>query len=124
MLATVSADKSASITELEPDPRILYRMRHHTNTLKCVAWDPVREDNVLCTGSRDGMICMWDLRVGDGDGEDSRVPVMVISKAHETSKPHGGRKSKITAPPARGVTSLVFPDHDSNMLISSGSYDG
>ena len=125
MIATVSADNMVRIRQAQGTPAVrgpaLHKMYHHRNTIKCAAWDPVREDNVICTASRDGMICVWDLRVGDGDGIDSRRPVAVISNAHGTGK---RAKSTIASPAVRGVTSIVFPEHDSNVIISSGAFDG
>ena len=88
-------------------------------------------DNVLATDSRDGMICVWDLRVpggsDDSDGEsEERIPMLVVPNAHETGKKPRKSKTKITAMPARGVTSLVFAEWEGNGngLVSSGSYDG
>ncbi|PSR73459.1 hypothetical protein PHLCEN_2v10751 [Hermanssonia centrifuga] len=68
------------------------------------------------------MICLWDLRVGDAD-EFLKKPVMVINKAHGTGRT-AGRKGKLTAPPARGVTSVCFSGCDEYGVISGGSYDG
>lgn len=67
------------------------------------------------------MICVWDLRVESG-GENPR-PALVVSKSHDTGK-IAPRRSKLTAPPARGVTSLLFSEHASHELISSGTFDG
>ncbi|KAI0772644.1 WD40-repeat-containing domain protein [Irpex lacteus] len=123
-LATVSADRSLCISEVsEAEVIPTIRLTHHTSTVKCVTWDPTRDGDVLCSGGRDGMICVWDLRVGTGVAGAGVKPVMVIPKSHDTEK-KATRKGKLTAPPARGVTSLLFSEHDQYSLVSSGSYDG
>ena len=142
LLATASADKTVHIVALEgsSNAKPVCSLARHPSTVKCIAWDPTRSDQVLATGCRDGMICVWDLRVKpgeiageqggdepgiDGPGEQT-APVIVVPNAHGTEK--AARKSrsrtKLATPPSRGVTSLVFPAHDQNALISSGSYDG
>ncbi|KAI0091862.1 WD40-repeat-containing domain protein [Irpex rosettiformis] len=119
-LATVSADRSLCISTVSKDGITpTARFTHHTSTVKCVAWDPTRAGDVICSGSRDGMICVWDLRLGY-----DMKPVIVIPKSHDTERKVLPRKGKLTAPPARGVTSLLFADHGPPSLISSGSYDG
>ena len=70
------------------------------------------------------MICVGDLRVSSSGRHDGTKPVIVVSKAHDTGKAGGARKGKLSSPPARGVTSLVFSDVDPYALISGGSYDG
>jgi denticleless len=126
LLATAGADQSVGISKLTPSEAKLTRsLRYHTSTVKCVTWDPTRDGDVLCSGSRDGMICIWDLRESSGVGTAgaAKKPVIVVSKAHDTGK-SGVRKSKLSQPPARGVTSLVFSSADPYALISGGSYDG
>ncbi|KAI0688551.1 WD40-repeat-containing domain protein [Cytidiella melzeri] len=122
-LATVSADHSLCITNVSrAGVTPISQMKHHKNTVKCVTWDPTRDGNVFCSGSRDGMICVWDVRAEVGCWGPK--PVMVVAKAHETGKKTISRKGKMTAPPARGVTSLLFSGHNRYGLVSSGSYDG
>ena len=108
------------MSKLAPDgPTLTHSLAYHKSTVKCVAWDPTRDGDVLCSGSRDGMICVWDLRES-GQGER---PVLVVSKAHDTGK-SAVRKGKLHGPPARGVTSLMFSGVDEYGVISGGSYDG
>lgn len=54
------------------------------------------------------------------------VPVMVVPSAHEEFGPNGKAKPRRgkNAPMPRTVTSLLFPDADSNGIISSGAFDG
>ena len=107
--------------------------------MKCVAWDPSHDGQVLCTGGRDGGICVWDLRVGErssgtrgADGNDARdngalQPVISIAGAHEDGKPSKPRPRKSRPTPAaavRSVTSIVYAGSTPHTLVSSGSYDG
>lgn len=122
LLATAAADRSICISRLTPTgATVINRLQYHTSTVKCLAWDPTRDGDIICSGSRDGMICVWDLRLNTG--LEPAKPAMVIGKAHDTGK-STQRKGKLTAPPARGVTSLLFSDHNEYGLISSGTYDG
>ena len=122
LLATAAADQTVGISKLTPrDATCTHSLVHHQSTVKCVAWDPTRDGDVLCSGSRDGMICVWDLRKSGKGGETK--PVLVVAKAHDTSK-SPVRKGKLHSPPARGVTSLVFSGAHEYGLISGGSFDG
>ena len=67
------------------------------------------------------MICVWDLRLSNS--REGTQPVIVMPKAHVTGT-SDVRKGKLSAPLARGVTSLVFSPNDPHTLISGGSYDG
>ncbi|KZT72668.1 WD40 repeat-like protein [Daedalea quercina L-15889] len=147
LLATASGDHSVRISTLAPsvssEDQVLHVLHGHAGTVKCVAWDPAYDGDVLCTGGRDGGICVWDLRVGErctstrrrtrsGAGEEAAEdgglkPVMSIPGAHEDGKPSKarGRKSKVTPAAAmRSITSLVYLEGNPHTLISSGSYDG
>ena len=64
------------------------------------------------------MICVWDLRTAE-----RTKPCLLVAKAHHTEKPVR-RRSKLRAPLARGVTSLLYSGVDEYGLISGGSYDG
>ncbi|KAH7930754.1 WD40 repeat-like protein [Leucogyrophana mollusca] len=123
LLATASGDKTTRITSVERQST-LHILRGHTSTVKCAAWDPSHKD-LLSTGSRDGMVCLWDLRVsGPGNEDDIPViaPVMTIFAAHGQEKSKGGRRK---APPSpRSVTNLIYSDGQPHNLVSSGSFDG
>ena len=123
-LATAAADRSISVTRLAPTGMVLEnRLQYHTSTVKCIAWNPIRySSDILCSGSRDGMICVWDMRMSIYSDQPAQ-PAMVVGKAHETGKAPQ-RRGKLTAPPARGVTSLLFSGGNDYGLISSGTYDG
>jgi denticleless len=128
LLATASGDQSTRISCLTTTATT-HVLRGHTSTVKCVTWDPNHKD-MLSTGGRDGAVCVWDLRVGegrsaDGDGTETLRPVMMIPGAHETAGSKGMRKRKgKTVPMAKSVTSLVYPDTEPYGLISGGSFDG
>lgn len=119
ILATAAADQTVALSKLTPlGGHVVRSLQHHSSTVKCVAWDSNRDSDILASGSRDGTICVWDLR------ESSRTkPCMHVVKAHDTGKPPG-RKNKLCSPPARGVTSLLFSGVHEYGLISGGSYDG
>ncbi|TBU44772.1 WD40 repeat-like protein [Dichomitus squalens] len=139
LLATASGDKSVRVSSFSSsgrsDDRTLHILRGHESTVKCLAWDPTSDGNILCAGGRDGSICLWDLRVGEGSREDldevwtasERAPVLTIPRAHEdTSNPKPkGRSRKITAAvPHKGITSLVFSDAHPYGIVSSSAFDG
>ncbi|KAJ6629249.1 WD40-repeat-containing domain protein [Mycena sp. CBHHK59/15] len=105
LLATCSGDRSTHISDLE--------------TVKCVSWDPNHQD-LLSTGGRDGLICIWDLH------PSNLLPVITITAAHEDVGPNGKRKAPKGKPAAtpKSVTGLLHSDANSHQLISSGSSDG
>ena len=108
--------------------RALHVLHGHSGTVKCVAWDPAQDGNVLCSGGRDGSICLWDLRVCESrNGTGTLKPVLVIPKAHEsdvkTPKPKGRRMLRAAAP-IKGVTHLLYSDAHPHGIISSNSFDG
>lgn len=119
LLATTAADQTVAVSKLTPHSGQAVRsLQHHSSTVKCVTWDPSRDGDILCSGSRDGTIYVWDLREAN-----STKPCMQVPKAHDTGKP-AGRKGKLCGPPARGITSLLFSSVHEYGLVSSGSYDG
>ena len=126
ILATASGDKTTHITCVETQ-QVVQILRGHSSTVKCIAWDPSRPD-LLSTGSRDGNIYLWDLRVTGNGGtsmdteEDfpTSSPVMTIDAAHGQEKNKGGRKK--VKPLPRSVTGLLYTS--AHTLVSSGSFDG
>ncbi|KAG1753781.1 WD40-repeat-containing domain protein [Suillus paluster] len=123
LLATASGDKSTRISSVETQ-QLLSILDGHTSTVKCVAWDPTHRD-LLTTGGRDGMLCLYDLRVNNLSDEDeipARTPVITITAAHGQDKAPGGRQR--IRPLPRGVTNILYPDDRPHGLVSSGSFDG
>jgi denticleless len=124
LLATASGDKSTRICSVETQ-NILQLLQTHTSSVKCIAWDPSHRD-ILSTGSRDGKICVWDLRMASGRAgiREGTVlqPVIVVHNAHGQGKSISGRRKIIPLP--RSVTSILYTGTQSHALISSGSFDG
>ncbi|KAG7449441.1 WD40 repeat-like protein [Guyanagaster necrorhizus] len=123
-LATASADQSARILCLSTNT-VLHRLRGHTSAVKSISWDP-SNPNLLSTGGKDGTICLWDLRVGEGriDGE-SLPPILSIHGAHEEPAPLGKSKTRRKSTPStKTVTNLIYSDTSPHNLVSSGSYNG
>ena len=140
LLASAPGDKSVRVSSLassvRSDDRTLHILCGHESTVKCLAWDPSSDGNLLCAGARDGGICLWDLRVGEarqgsrdeGWETEERAPVLTIAKAHETTtkgaKPKGRGRKLTPANPSRGITSLVYADAHPYGVISSSAFDG
>ncbi|KAK0461946.1 WD40-repeat-containing domain protein, partial [Desarmillaria tabescens] len=123
-LATASADQSTRILCLSTNT-VLHSLRGHTNTVKSISWDP-SNPNLLSTGGKDGAICLWDLRIGEGrvDGE-SLPPVLSIPGAHEELAPlETSNKRRKSISSAKTITNVIYSDTSSHNLISSGSYNG
>jgi denticleless len=123
LLATASGDKSTRISSVETQ-QLLSILDGHTSTVKCVAWDPAHRD-LLTTGGRDGMLCLYDMRVNNMSDEDeiaARSAVITITAAHGQEKVSGGRRK--VRPLPRGVTNILYPDDRPHGLVSSGSFDG
>ena len=133
LLATASGDKSIRITSISSSgTNTLHVLRGHEATVKCVAWDPDHDGNVVCSGGREGSICLWDLRVGEAragaDEVGALAPVLTIPKAHEggvkTPKPKGRRGKLTAAVPVKSITHLLYTDSHPYGIISSSSFDG
>ncbi len=59
-------------------------LRGHSQSVKTLSWDPIHP-NLLSSGSRDGFICLWDLRCTRRQWQDdSLTSVLAIRGAHET----------------------------------------
>jgi denticleless len=117
LLATCAGDQIARISSPETS-QIVQTLRGHEGTVKCAAWNPHHPD-LLSTGARDGSICLWDLRVGEGAVGEDRSPVVTIAGAHEVTK----SKARKVVPVPKGVTGLMYDDAP-HQLVSSGSADG
>lgn len=94
-------------------------MRGHEGTVKVATWDPNHRD-LLSTGGRDGLICVWDLRSAERRTGDKLSPVLTITKAHEANP--APRKSVKAVP--KSVTGVIYNPTSDNELISGGSADG
>ncbi|KAJ7667750.1 cell division cycle protein cdt2 [Mycena polygramma] len=127
LLASASGDKSAQVSDLETCTTI-QSLRGHRSTVKCISWDHLHP-NLLSTGGRDGLVCIWDLRAGEhrtGQESTGLLPVLTISATHEDVGANGKRKTPKgkNAPAPRTVTGLLYSDANPFQLISSGSSDG
>jgi denticleless len=127
LIATASGDQSVRITCLTTS-KVVNVLRGHTHTVKSVAWDPNHHD-LLSTGGRDGIVCVWDLRIGERKKiEDMNVmeaiPVLTIPCATGPDYKSAANKRKAKPRPNGSVTSLVYPCREPYRLISSGSVDG
>ncbi|KAF8803836.1 WD40 repeat-like protein [Phlegmacium glaucopus] len=129
-LATCSGDQSTRIS-CTTTGTITHVLRGHSSTIKCMAWDP-SHTSLLATGGRDGVICLWDLRVSEQRQAEEDIitpsPVMSIYGAHEDTviktkpkpKPRNGKQG----PTPRTVTNLLYPESQPFGLVSSSSFDG
>ncbi|KAI9067644.1 WD40 repeat-like protein [Trametes sanguinea] len=132
LLATASGDHSVCITSLSSSvasqDRILHTLRGHAGTVKSIAWDPAHDGAVLCSGGRDGWICLWDLRVGERSDAGAMAPVLSIPKAHELdgkpAKPKARRGKVVAGAPPASITHLLYTDTQPYGVISSCSSDG
>ena len=127
-LATCSGDQSTRIS-CAMTGAISHVLRGHSRTIKCMAWDP-SHTSLLATGGRDGVICLWDLRVAEQRQSEEDIitpsPVMTIYDAHQDtvikSKPKPQKGKRVPTP--RTVTSLLYPESQPFGLVSSSSFDG
>ncbi|KAI0637884.1 WD40 repeat-like protein [Trametes polyzona] len=134
LIATASGDHSIRISSLSPsvreDDRTLHILRGHEGTVKSVAWDPAYDGAVLCTGGRDGGICLWDLRAGERSTDGELAPVLSIPRAHDLqaqgkpTKPKGTRGKLTPSVPLQSITHLLYTDTHPYSVISSCSSDG
>ncbi|KAI0676942.1 WD40-repeat-containing domain protein [Trametes maxima] len=130
-IATASGDHSIRITSLESSVpsqgRTLHVLRGHEGTVKSIAWDPTHDGTVLCTGGRDGWICLWDLRVGERTESGDIAPVLSIPKAHDLggkAKAKPARGKLVSGAPLQGITHLLYTDTHPYGVVSSCSSDG
>ncbi|KAL4081950.1 WD40-repeat-containing domain protein [Scleroderma yunnanense] len=126
VVATASGDKTTHISSVETQ-QVTQVLRGHSSTVKCIAWNPSHPD-LISTGSRDGNIYLWDLRLTNNSDpslimeEDTppSYPIMAIDAAHGQEKNKGGKRK--TKPLPRSVTGLLYTNE--HTLVSSGSFDG
>ncbi|KAI9001274.1 WD40 repeat-like protein [Trametes punicea] len=132
LLATASGDHSIRITTLSSsvsaEQRTLHTLRGHEGTVKSIAWDPAHDSAVLCSGGRDGRICLWDLRAGERSAAGELAPVLSIPKAHDLegkrARPKAPRRKVVAGVPVQGITHLLYTDTHPYGIVSSCSSDG
>ncbi|KAJ7117351.1 cell division cycle protein cdt2 [Mycena crocata] len=124
LIATASGDRSVQISDLRTCLTV-QTLGGHQSTVKCISWDPTHRE-LLSGGGRDGLVCIWDLRVSENRAEQESLPVLSISSAHEDAGPNGKRKTPKGkhAPMPKSITGLIYSDANPYHLISSGSSDG
>ncbi|KAJ4492918.1 WD40-repeat-containing domain protein [Lentinula edodes] len=115
-LATCSADRSIRISCIDTS-QVLHTLTGHASSVKRAAWHP-SNDSLVCSGGRDGMICIWDLRIRQSNAI-GQSPVFNIPDAHESLMP-SGRRTKQHTP--KTITNLIL--NEGMNLVSSGSSDG
>ncbi|KIX08572.1 uncharacterized protein Z518_03228 [Rhinocladiella mackenziei CBS 650.93] len=67
LIATASGDQTCRITDMRTQVPT-HTLIGHTGSVKCVQFQPGSGNNVLTTCSRDGSICLWDLRCARAKG--------------------------------------------------------
>ncbi|CAM0135006.1 hypothetical protein VKS41_000419 [Umbelopsis sp. WA50703] len=129
LLLTASGDRTARLFDTETSECIA-TMTGHDMTLKCANFHPSNK-NLIVTGSKDGMIKLWDTRVcgaRNADAEMSYTAIKTIAYAHDDDRTKKKRRLLNTKskpqPLERSVTAALFLPHKENIIASSGSYDG
>ncbi|EXJ84169.1 hypothetical protein A1O3_04836 [Capronia epimyces CBS 606.96] len=67
LLATASGDQTCRIIDMKQH-QSTYTLRGHTGSIKRVQFQPGSGNNILATCSRDGSVCLWDLRCAASRG--------------------------------------------------------
>ncbi|KAI0771938.1 WD40 repeat-like protein [Trametes elegans] len=132
LLATASGDHTVRISTLSSSAasqdRTLHILRGHSGTVKSIAWDPAHDGTVLCSGGRDGWICLWDLRVGERSASGEISPVFSIPMAHDlegkASRSKSSRGRLVPGMPLQSITSLLYTDTHPYGIVSSCCADG
>ncbi|KAH9853682.1 WD40-repeat-containing domain protein [Lenzites betulinus] len=132
LIATASGDHSVRITTIassvSEQDRTLHVLRGHEGTVKSIAWDPAHDGAMLCSGGRDGGICLWDLRVGERSEAGQLAPVLSIPRAHDLqgkpTKPKAPRGKIAPSIPLQSITHLLYTDTHPYGVISSSSSEG
>jgi len=123
MLATGSGAQFSEIFDVETG-NVLGRLQDHTGTVKTVEFSPFNEQ-IVVTGSRDGSIKIWDLRVTgtqiSEDGSPFYPPVITIRNAHDEKYTGRKRKKGVNLPSVSSVLWSRIADHQ---LFSAGSANG
>lgn len=120
-LISVSGDHHAALWDVL-ERKCLGYFVGHTGTVKCVDICP-GQNAVFATGSRDGSVRIWDLRVAKKGGH--HMPEIIIETtptSHLKPKPQKRQKETVTKKSLSSVTSLVFQNE--HHVVSSGVTDG
>jgi WD40 repeat protein len=89
------------------------RLTYHRQSVKLVAVLPSCDGSIFCSGSRDGSLALWDLRV------PGTSPISTVDGAHAQAMLSKRVTKKLTA---RSITGLAFLPGTS-LLVSSGAGD-
>ncbi|WAR63140.1 hypothetical protein PtB15_18B222 [Puccinia triticina] len=123
MLATGSGAQVSEIFDVETG-NVLSRLQDHTGTVKTVEFSSFNE-NIVVTGSRDGSIKIWDLRITGAqtsdDGSRFHPPVITIRNAHDEKFTGRKRRKGVHLPSVSSVLWSRIADHQ---LFSAGSANG
>ncbi|XP_054166634.1 denticleless protein homolog [Oppia nitens] len=116
-LGTASGDKSITIWDVNKVEKVYSYECAHNGSIKSIDF---KDQNVVASGSRDGLIKIWDLRCGRGGS------VIVIENAHLSHLPSYKSSPKVRSQkssPLNSVTCVSFNSHN-EYLYSSGANDG
>lgn len=100
LLATGSGDQTASIIDM-PTQTVTHILRGHKSSVKQVAFRP-GNDNIVATGCRTGVVCLWDLR------SSSQGPAMAISTSSGAHAFGDASEESVRTP---GPFSTIIGDH-------------
>jgi WD40 repeat protein len=89
LLATASGDQSCRIVDMKTQIAT-HTLVGHTGSVKRIQFQPNSGDNVLATCSRDGSVCLWDLRCAKAQGSTvfrdlKREPTTFLETSRETN---------------------------------------
>ncbi|KAA1076606.1 hypothetical protein PGT21_013081 [Puccinia graminis f. sp. tritici] len=123
MLATGSGAQVSEIFDVETGT-VLSRLQDHMGTVKTVEFSSFNE-NIVVTGSRDGSIKIWDLRItgaqNTDDGSHFHPAVITIRNAHDEKYAGRKRRKGVHIPSVSSVLWSRIADHQ---LFSAGSANG
>ena len=115
-IVTASGDQTCRVfdTEAMMELRVF---RHHRGSVKAVC---ARDAHVFASASRDGSVCLWDVR------NSTSKPIIVLSDIHvpPTTGSAGKRRRSGASAQPQSVSSVVFIHADTTKLGTSGATDG
>ncbi|KAG8979271.1 hypothetical protein FRB90_008148, partial [Tulasnella sp. 427] len=118
-LLTGSGDASCSMLDVETGETYATLSGAHISSVKQVQWNPYNS-SVFASGSRDGGVHIWDLRVSS---EGTYKPVQSIVQAHR-DPPKKGTRTKGTGNGARSITSIIYSLQRDDVIYTSSSANG